>query len=179
MPCKSKACFLDGRLESVNFKCNSCWAKVVGTLVCIAGAVVLTLYKGVSLFDNSQVTNRTMENAIRLSPSKKTQRWTIWNRSSPYRNTFMFFVVPCPIKHREEIPLPLFNHCHHVLLRCHSVCHPEFLYGQPTFDVGSARMDSNHNRSIFRKCSSTCSSFFFRITICELYIERGFKFRGL
>lgn len=59
-------------------KCNSGRAKVIGTLVCIGGAALLVLYKGVSLFDHNNHSHASIERAItKLSSSKKTERWTI------------------------------------------------------------------------------------------------------
>ncbi|KAL5551182.1 hypothetical protein UlMin_001358 [Ulmus minor] len=63
-------------LETVNLKCSSGRAKVIGTLICIGGAALLTLYKGVSLF-NSQATNHAMNNTAKLSFAKRAERWTI------------------------------------------------------------------------------------------------------
>lgn len=59
------------RLETVNIKCSSGKAKVLGTVVCVAGATLLTLYRGMPLFDHSQ------DPAIQLNYAKKTERWTI------------------------------------------------------------------------------------------------------
>ncbi|XP_024030837.1 WAT1-related protein At3g30340 [Morus notabilis] len=64
-------------IEAVNLKCNSGRAKVIGTLVCIGGGALLTLYKGPSLFENSHVTNRMMDSTIGISSAKKAERWTI------------------------------------------------------------------------------------------------------
>lgn len=78
-----KGCFLNilssfvRRFEAVNLKCSSGRAKVIGTLVCIGGGALLTLYKGPSLFDHSHITNRTMETTISLSSAKKAERWTV------------------------------------------------------------------------------------------------------
>lgn len=63
--------------EAVNLKCSSGRAKVIGTLVCIGGGALLTLYKGPSLFDHSHITNQTMETTISLSSAKKAERWTV------------------------------------------------------------------------------------------------------
>nr|XP_048326939.1 WAT1-related protein At3g30340-like isoform X1 [Ziziphus jujuba var. spinosa] len=64
-------------METVNLKCNSGKAKVIGTLVCIAGAAVLTLYKGMPLFHSSPAMAHAIDHAIKLSSRKKAQRWTI------------------------------------------------------------------------------------------------------
>jgi hypothetical protein len=55
----------------VNIKCSSGKAKVLGIVVCVAGASLLTLYRGVPLFNHSQ------DPAIQLNYAKKTERWTI------------------------------------------------------------------------------------------------------
>ena len=67
------------RLETVDIKCNSGRAKVLGTVVCIGGAILLTLYRGVPLFDHShsQAVTQTMDHAIKLNSTKKTERWTL------------------------------------------------------------------------------------------------------
>ncbi|KAJ9173825.1 hypothetical protein P3X46_016924 [Hevea brasiliensis] len=69
-------------MESVNIKSNSGRAKVVGTLVCVGGAMVLTLYRGMPLFahpqsQTSQIVPQAMEHSIKLSYSKRAERWTI------------------------------------------------------------------------------------------------------
>ncbi|GMY30683.1 WAT1-related protein At3g30340-like [Fagus crenata] len=66
-------------LETVNIKCNSGRAKVLGAVVCIGGATLLTLYRGMPLFDHShsQAVTQMMDHAIKLSHTKKTERWTI------------------------------------------------------------------------------------------------------
>lgn len=50
---------------------------MLGTLVSIAGAAVLTLYKGMPLFHSSPAITQAMDHAIKLSSKKKAQRWTI------------------------------------------------------------------------------------------------------
>ncbi|KAM5571411.1 WAT1-related protein [Rosa sericea] len=67
-------------LEKVNLKCNSGRAKVLGTLVCLCGAAILTLYKGVPLFDHSKSTSTQitmMDHGIKLSSTRNKERWTI------------------------------------------------------------------------------------------------------
>ncbi|KAF3434069.1 hypothetical protein FNV43_RR25172 [Rhamnella rubrinervis] len=64
-------------LETVNLKCNSGNAKVIGTLVSIAGAATLTLYKGVPLFHSSRTTTQAMVHAVKLRSTKRAERWTI------------------------------------------------------------------------------------------------------
>ncbi|CAI9772603.1 unnamed protein product [Fraxinus pennsylvanica] len=63
------------RLESINIKCSSGRAKVIGTLVCLGGAILLTVYRGIPLvhFSGSQHVNQS----IKLSSSKGRERWTI------------------------------------------------------------------------------------------------------
>lgn len=50
---------------------------MIGTLVSIAGAALLTLYKGVPLFHSSRTTTKAMDHAVKLSSSKRAERWTI------------------------------------------------------------------------------------------------------
>ncbi|XP_040987365.1 WAT1-related protein At3g30340-like [Juglans microcarpa x Juglans regia] len=66
-------------LETVNLKCNSGRAKILGTVVCVGGATLLTLYRGMPLFDHShsQSVTQIMGHAVKLSSAKKTQRWTV------------------------------------------------------------------------------------------------------
>ncbi|XP_042950289.1 WAT1-related protein At3g30340-like [Carya illinoinensis] len=66
-------------LETVNLKCNGGRAKLLGTVVCVGGATLLTLYRGMPLFDHShsQSATQIMGHAVKLSSAKKTQRWTI------------------------------------------------------------------------------------------------------
>ena len=61
----------------MNIKCSSGKAKTLGTLVCISGALVLTLYKGKALFNYSENYQSpvVMSSAERLTSSSK--RWTI------------------------------------------------------------------------------------------------------
>ncbi|OIW19240.1 hypothetical protein TanjilG_20365 [Lupinus angustifolius] len=62
-------------LETVNIKLNSGKAKIVGTFVCIGGALLLTLYKGKPLFNYSK---SYYESAAPASPAtSSTGKWTI------------------------------------------------------------------------------------------------------
>ncbi|XLR04764.1 hypothetical protein HN51_059639 [Arachis hypogaea] len=60
------------RLESVNIKCKSGRAKILGTLVCIGGALLLTLYKGKPLFNYASATS-----IEKTGTSSSSGRWTI------------------------------------------------------------------------------------------------------
>ncbi|KAB2608995.1 WAT1-related protein [Pyrus ussuriensis x Pyrus communis] len=66
-------------LETVNLKCNSGRAKVFGAVVCIGGALILTLFKGVPLFDYSKSTtsNQAKDHGIHLSSTRNHERWTV------------------------------------------------------------------------------------------------------
>ncbi|XP_059444559.1 WAT1-related protein At3g30340-like isoform X2 [Corylus avellana] len=66
-------------LETVNIKCSSGRAKVLGTVVCVGGATLLTLYRGMPLFDHShsQSATQMVDHAMKLNSDKTTQRWTI------------------------------------------------------------------------------------------------------
>ncbi|XP_057745720.1 WAT1-related protein At3g30340-like [Arachis stenosperma] len=59
-------------LESVNIKCKSGRAKILGTLVCIGGALLLTLYKGKPLFNYASATS-----IEKTGTSSSSGRWTI------------------------------------------------------------------------------------------------------
>ncbi|MED6137127.1 hypothetical protein PIB30_062059 [Stylosanthes scabra] len=60
-------------LESVNIKCKSGRAKIVGTLVCIGGALLLTLYKGKPLFNN----HSSYSAASSSTRTSSGRRWSI------------------------------------------------------------------------------------------------------
>ncbi|KAL2458327.1 WAT1-related protein [Forsythia ovata] len=62
-------------LETLNIKYSSGRAKVIGTLVCLGGAILLTVYRGMPLvhFSGSQHVTQS----IKLSSSKRRERWTI------------------------------------------------------------------------------------------------------
>ncbi|KAI4298162.1 hypothetical protein L6164_031754 [Bauhinia variegata] len=65
-------------LETVNIKCNSGRAKILGTLICISGAALLTLYKGKSLFNNDSHYRLATSSAVKVASStRNTERWTI------------------------------------------------------------------------------------------------------
>ncbi|KAI3955145.1 hypothetical protein MKX01_034174 [Papaver californicum] len=68
-------------LETVDMKSKSGGAKVLGTFVCVGGAMLLSLYKGMQLtdFPDSRETTRThTTNTVNwLSPDSKSERWTI------------------------------------------------------------------------------------------------------
>ncbi|XP_065858966.1 WAT1-related protein At3g30340-like [Euphorbia lathyris] len=68
-------------METVNIKSNSGRAKIIGTLVCVGGAMVLTLYKGMPLFSHSSETGMKMElhgvKKLSYSRTQKGGRWTI------------------------------------------------------------------------------------------------------
>ncbi|KAK7247186.1 hypothetical protein RIF29_42063 [Crotalaria pallida] len=59
-------------LESVNIKSNSGKAKIVGTFVCIGGALLLTLYKGKPLFNFSHQSLAPAASPITRSTEKRT-----------------------------------------------------------------------------------------------------------
>lgn len=71
------------RLETVNIKSNGGRAKVIGTLVCVGGATLLTLYKGVPLFNSNSHLQATTESIHVQSISRlgsvlasRKARWT-------------------------------------------------------------------------------------------------------
>lgn len=66
-------------LENLNKKSSSGKAKLLGTLVCICGAMILTLYKGKPLvkYSHSVAPPPTIDSAISISLGKRTERWTI------------------------------------------------------------------------------------------------------
>jgi drug/metabolite transporter (DMT)-like permease len=57
----------------VNIKCNSGRAKILGTLVCIVGALMLTLYKGKGLFNFSP----HHQSSVKLTSTRTPEKWTI------------------------------------------------------------------------------------------------------
>ncbi|TKY60057.1 WAT1-related protein [Spatholobus suberectus] len=69
-------------IETVNIKCKGGQAKILGTFVCIGGALLLTLYKGKPLFDDSHYQSAVPPVAMRSamdqdSTTRITQKWTI------------------------------------------------------------------------------------------------------
>ena len=71
--------YLYCRIETVNLKRNSGRAKILGSMICVGGALLLTIYKGVPLFKHphSQAMAPTMANAIKFSSTRRAERWTI------------------------------------------------------------------------------------------------------
>ncbi|XP_058201192.1 WAT1-related protein At3g30340 [Rhododendron vialii] len=68
------------RLENVNIKGSTGGrAKAVGALVCLGGAMILTLYKGSPLFNYSRPGPAThiVDQALKLSSGKRKERWTL------------------------------------------------------------------------------------------------------
>ncbi|KAE9451922.1 hypothetical protein C3L33_16166, partial [Rhododendron williamsianum] len=68
------------RLENVNIKGSTGGrAKVVGALVCLGGAMILTLYKGSPLFNYSRsgAATHIVDQALKLSSGKRKERWTL------------------------------------------------------------------------------------------------------
>ncbi|KAL5096924.1 hypothetical protein RYX36_001251 [Vicia faba] len=59
-------------LETVSIKCNSGRAKILGTLVCIVGALMLTLFKGKGLFNFSH-----SQSSVKLASTRTPEKWTI------------------------------------------------------------------------------------------------------
>ncbi|WRX10555.1 EamA domain - like 10 [Theobroma cacao] len=65
-------------LEKVDIRNKAGGAKVFGTLVCIAGAMVLTLYRGKTLVkSNSRATTHIINYANTMISTKKKERWAI------------------------------------------------------------------------------------------------------
>ena len=72
--------FISYRLETVKIKCNSGRAKILGSLVCIGGVLMLTLYKGKPLFNFSHyesAASMVKSSAANAYSTKTTERWTI------------------------------------------------------------------------------------------------------
>ncbi|KAL1556442.1 WAT1-related protein-like protein [Salvia divinorum] len=63
-------------LERVSIKCSSGRGKVAGALVCVGGAILLTVYKGVPLF-HFPVVAQSMERHMLVHPGFGRERWTI------------------------------------------------------------------------------------------------------
>ncbi|PIN09541.1 hypothetical protein CDL12_17879 [Handroanthus impetiginosus] len=65
--------------ESVNIKYSSGRAKIVGALVCLGGAILLTVYKGMPLFHFSdpQRTAKSVEQHMKLNSHIGRERWAI------------------------------------------------------------------------------------------------------
>lgn len=73
-----KRCFY--RTERVDLKESSGRAKVLGTLICIGGVMVLTLYKGTALFNSSHTQKyapKSHNSPLELSPEKRAKRWSV------------------------------------------------------------------------------------------------------
>ncbi|XP_016652232.1 PREDICTED: WAT1-related protein At3g30340-like [Prunus mume] len=65
-------------LEKVNIKSKGGIAKILGALICIAGVLSLTLYKGIPLTNpNSQDTTQMQNHANTMTSAKKTERWAV------------------------------------------------------------------------------------------------------
>lgn len=66
-------------METVHIRSNSGKAKVLGTLVCVAGALLLTLYRGMPLFNGSddKAAIQSIDHASKLSYAKGSEKWTI------------------------------------------------------------------------------------------------------
>ena len=62
----------------MNIKGGGGRAEVLGALVCLGGAMILTLYKGMPLFNHShsQAAIQTMDDVVKLSSAKRKERWT-------------------------------------------------------------------------------------------------------
>ncbi|KAL4385376.1 hypothetical protein GQ457_15G011560 [Hibiscus cannabinus] len=65
------------RIETVNLKSKSGRAKILGSVICVGGALLLTLYKGRPLFEHSHTMAPTIAHAVKLSSSRRAERWTI------------------------------------------------------------------------------------------------------
>ncbi|KAL0409169.1 UNVERIFIED_CONTAM: WAT1-related protein [Sesamum radiatum] len=65
--------------ERVNIKYSSGRAKVVGALVCLGGAILLTVYKGMPLihFSDPQSVAQSMEQHVKLDSHVGRERWAI------------------------------------------------------------------------------------------------------
>ncbi|MED6216436.1 hypothetical protein PIB30_007780 [Stylosanthes scabra] len=73
-------------LETLNIKCKSGKAKILGTIVCVGGALLLTLYKGKPLFDVSHYESAAPASAAMRSamkqgssspPTRIIEKWSI------------------------------------------------------------------------------------------------------
>ncbi|KAK8586010.1 hypothetical protein V6N13_130536 [Hibiscus sabdariffa] len=79
LPILSRVTSLYCRIETVNLKSKSGRAKILGSVICVGGALLLTLYKGRPLFKHSQshAMAPTVAHAVKLSSSGRAERWTI------------------------------------------------------------------------------------------------------
>ncbi|KAJ6770708.1 WAT1-RELATED PROTEIN [Salix purpurea] len=66
------------KMETVHIRSKSGKAKILGALVCVAGAILLTVYRGAPLFNHSpnQAVTRAMDQGLELSHAKRAERWT-------------------------------------------------------------------------------------------------------
>ncbi|KAK2988157.1 hypothetical protein RJ640_020639 [Escallonia rubra] len=67
-------------LETLNIERTGGKAKVVGTVVCLGGAMLMTLYRGVPLFHRlhgQEAVHRPIEQTIKLGSGKRKEKWTM------------------------------------------------------------------------------------------------------
>lgn len=68
-----------------------------------------------------------------------------WFGSFGYWSPVLVFMVSFAITHRQEIPLPIFQHCYYVLLWCHSIRYLKSVHKQKPFCMGSQGKNGNHH----------------------------------
>lgn len=65
------------RLETINIKHGSGIAKLIGTLICVGGAFILTFYKGIPLIHFSDLQYVSPSSDAAISSSKIKERWIL------------------------------------------------------------------------------------------------------
>ncbi|OIT33680.1 PREDICTED: WAT1-related protein At4g01440-like [Nicotiana attenuata] len=64
-------------LETINIKHGSGIAKLIGTLICVGGAFILTFYKGIPLIHFSDLQHVSPSSDAAISSSKIKERWIL------------------------------------------------------------------------------------------------------
>lgn len=90
-------------------------------------------------------------NEVGFSFNKPT-KMDNWGDSFDSGDTVLVIMVPCSIKNREKVSMPVFKHCHNDILWSHTISYSGLsLWKEGLVYVGSQGKDANHHCSVFCK----------------------------
>ncbi|KAE8700964.1 hypothetical protein F3Y22_tig00110549pilonHSYRG00033 [Hibiscus syriacus] len=141
--------FLDTNLEKVNLRNKSGIAKVVGTLVCIGGAMVLTLYKGEKLAgSDSGAAVHAVNSATTMVSTKNKKEMGCRFDISGCGYHLLVIMVPSASQNRTVISMPIFEHRDFFFLQCDSICHHKSDNREGLHQMDLERKTGTHNGCI-------------------------------
>jgi len=119
------------RIEKVRLDRRDGVAKVAGTLACVAGASVITLYKGPTIFGGPDAaSSSTSLSSLAGLEAGEMKNWTLGVRVPDRALPVVVGLAGAAGPRAEEVPGEAVGHLLHLLLRRHPVPHNRRLHGE-------------------------------------------------